>query len=273
MENFVLYNEIKKTEHSILYKGRRKGTITYLVIKCVDKCLGVYINNMARLMMSMKHENVVEFKEWYETSKHYWLIMELCTGDSLDMVIEQDKCLPESCVRDFAVNIAEGLHYIHSLGVIYADLQPSKIWLNSLGVLKLADFSLSKMEDESFEQVFNSFSTSGNLSRNTDNVYPDLPNYLSNYGNVKYLAPELLNGHQHSKGSDLWALGCIMYHMFSGHPPFTADTYKQLRKKILEDEMPYPQVSSMSSAAVPYLPPSSDAVDLMRGLLRKDEDA
>ena len=74
------------------------------------------------------HQNVVKFYEWYETSNHLWLVVELCTGGSLEFLISQDKSLPESSVRTFGLDLVTGLHYIHSLGILFCDLRPSKVF-------------------------------------------------------------------------------------------------------------------------------------------------
>ena len=81
MENFVLYEEVGRGEHSIVYKGRRKGTINFVAIHCIDKCKRPHITNLVRLTHEIDHTNVVKFYEWYETSNHLWLVVELCTGE------------------------------------------------------------------------------------------------------------------------------------------------------------------------------------------------
>lgn len=75
----------------------------------------------------ISHPNVVQFHEWYETSNHLWLVVELCTGGSLADILTQDLYLPESSIRDFGLHLVTGLHYIHSLGILFHDLQPSKV--------------------------------------------------------------------------------------------------------------------------------------------------
>ena len=57
--------------------------------------------------------------------------MELCTGGTLEHLIEQDGPLPEIIVRDFGTNIVAGLHYLHSLGIVHCDLTPYAIVLDS----------------------------------------------------------------------------------------------------------------------------------------------
>lgn len=80
MDNFILYDDICKTENSTIYKGRRKGSINFVAIHCIEKILRPEITNLVRLTYEMSHKNTVKFYEWYETSNHLWLVVELCTG-------------------------------------------------------------------------------------------------------------------------------------------------------------------------------------------------
>lgn len=128
MDNFILYDEIFKTENVIVHKGRRKGSINYVGIHCIDKSLRPEITNLVRLTYEMSHKNTVKFFEWYETSNHLWLVVELCTCGPLELILEQDGCLPESSIRQFGIDLVEGLFYIHSLDVLFCDLNPKKVF-------------------------------------------------------------------------------------------------------------------------------------------------
>ena len=127
MDNFILYDEISKGNSCVIYKGRRKGSINFLAIHCIEKIMRPEITNLVRLTYEISHKNVVRFYEWYETSNHLWLVVELCTGGTLDAIIKQDTCLPESSIKQFGIDICEGLFYIHSLGILFCDLQPRKV--------------------------------------------------------------------------------------------------------------------------------------------------
>ncbi|CAB1334732.1 unnamed protein product, partial [Coregonus sp. 'balchen'] len=145
MENFILYEEIGTGRKSVVYKGRRKGSIHFVAIICSDKSKRPEITNHVRLTHDIKHENVVTFYEWYETSNHLWLVVELCTGGSLESVITQDECLSEDVVREFAIDLVKGLRYIHDAGIILLD---------GPGTLKYSNFCLSKAEGENLEEFF-----------------------------------------------------------------------------------------------------------------------
>uniref|UniRef100_A0A3Q0RZJ2 Protein kinase domain-containing protein n=1 Tax=Amphilophus citrinellus TaxID=61819 RepID=A0A3Q0RZJ2_AMPCI len=86
MENFILYEELGTRRSSIVYKGRRKGNLSYVAIKCIDKTKRPEITNHVRLSQDLDHPNIVKFYEWYETINHLWLVVELCTDYNSNVI-------------------------------------------------------------------------------------------------------------------------------------------------------------------------------------------
>nr|XP_048694799.1 serine/threonine-protein kinase ULK4 isoform X4 [Caretta caretta] len=231
MENFILYEEIGRGSKTVVYKGRRKGTINFVAILCTDKCKRAEITNWVRLTHEIRHKNIVTFHEWYETSNHLWLVVELCTGGSLEMVIAQDEQLPEDVVREFGIDLVTGLHHIHDLGIIFCELTPGKILLEGPGTLKFNNFCLAKAEGENLEEFF------------------------------------ALIGSEEGGGDD----GCEstpqrnLKNRLKGRPPFFSESFSELIEQILY-ENPLPLKSKGS--ALPK--PSSHFLSLLDGLLQKD---
>ncbi|XP_056376573.1 serine/threonine-protein kinase ULK4 isoform X2 [Hyla sarda] len=262
MENYILYEEVGKGSKSIVYKGRRKGTINFVAILCIDKGKRAEITNWVRLTHHIKHKNVVAFQEWYETSNHLWLVVELCTGGSLESVIGQDEHLPEDTIREFAVDIIYGLHYIHELGILFCDLTPRKILLDGPGTLKLTNFSFSKAEGENLEEFFamvGSEENSGDSGESTPRR--KLRNHIK--GSPVYAAPEIIKGADFSISSDFWSFGCILYEMFTGRPPFFSESFSELIEKIVNEDFSLPRGPSSAK-------PSPEFQSLLLGLLQKD---
>uniref|UniRef100_A0A6Q2YUT8 Protein kinase domain-containing protein n=1 Tax=Esox lucius TaxID=8010 RepID=A0A6Q2YUT8_ESOLU len=255
MENFILYEEIGTGSKSVVYKGRRKGSINFVAIICSDKSKKPEITNHVRLTHDLKHENVVTFYEWYETSNHLWIVVELCTGGSLEAVIAQDECLSEDVVRDFGINMVKGLRYIHDAGIVFSDLSPSKILLDGPGTLKYSNFCLSKAEGENLEEFFalvTAEETDGGYSRENTSRR-NIKNRIQ--GSPIYCAPEVVNGGDLTVSSDLWALGCIFYEMFSGDHQIT-------RLNLCPYHIDFKGVSLCK--------PSEEFQSLIKGLLEKD---
>ena len=101
---------------------------------------------------------------------------------------------------DIFTQIARGLNYAHSKGVIHRDLKPSNIMFDDEGNAYLTDFGLAKMVENSMH-----ITKSGNI-----------------VGTPAYMSPEQLRGDPIDYRSDIYSMGCILYHMLVGHPPFEA---------------------------------------------------
>ncbi|XP_043575489.1 serine/threonine-protein kinase ULK4 isoform X5 [Chiloscyllium plagiosum] len=230
MENFVLYEEIGKGNKSTVYKGRRKGTINFVAILCIDKSKRPEITNRVRLTHGIEHPNIVLFHEWYETSNHLWLVVELCTGGSLAMVIAQDEYLHEDVIRQFGIDLVMGLRHIHELGIIFCDLNPAKILLDGPGMLKYSNFSLAKAEGENLDEFFSLISGEDDLVESN-------------------------NGTERTK--------CKI--RARGKPPFFSENHSALVEMILyEDPSPLkPQESTEQK-------PSIEFIGLIEDLLQKD---
>jgi len=267
MENYILYDEVGRGEHSVVYKGRKKGTIEFVAIHCVEKCKRFELRNIVRLTHEMDHPNVVRFHEWYETTNHIWMVVELCTGDSLDAVLSQDKRLPVETVRHFGVEIAKALFYIHSQGILYCDLKPSRVMLDGAGILKLSDFALAMVEGEDdFYDVLRE-------EHNSDADDEDQNYSNKEEGQIKrpkpsphYMAPEVLSGAPHSKEADLWSFGCILCEMFTGEQPFVADSFPELVSKILNDSSLHVNIKTEGAANRAL----QELEELIQSLLQKD---
>ena len=267
MENYILYDEVGRGEHSVVYKGRKKGTVEFVAIHCVEKCKRLELRNIVRLTHEMDHPNVVRFREWYETTNHIWMVVELCTGDSLEAVLSQDKRLPEETVRRFGAEIVKALFYIHSQGILYCDLKPSRIMLDGAGILKLSDFALARVEGEDdFYDVLQEDRNSD--ADDEDRNYRDRENGQSKRPkpSPRYMAPEVLSGGPHSKETDLWSFGCIMYEMLTGEQPFVADSFPELVSKIFNNSTPRLSVKAdiVTNKALETLD------SLIQSLLQKD---
>ncbi|XP_036395440.1 serine/threonine-protein kinase ULK4 [Megalops cyprinoides] len=272
MENFILYEEIGRGSKSVVYKGRRKGSIHFVAIICCDKSKRAEITNHVRLTHSIKHENVVSFHEWYETSNHLWLVVELCTGGSLEAVISQDECLSEDVVRGFAMDLVKGLKHIHGSGIICSDITPAKILLDGPGTLKYSNFCLSKAEGENLEEFFQYVLSEeggggggGGGEGGETTPRKNIKNRIQ--GSPMYSAPEVVRGEESSVASDIWALGCILYEMFTGKPPFNSHSLSDLIELILHEDLPSPRQKGTAGCK-----PSPEFESLLRSLLQKDPD-
>jgi len=226
MNQYHIYEALGRGKHSVVYKGRKKKTISYYAIKSVEKSQKARVLQEVRTMHALNSANILKFYAWYETTNHLWLILEYCVGGDLMSLLRQDMRLPETSMHDFGRDLVTAMHFLHSHSIIYCDLKPSNILLDENGRIKLGGFGLSRR-----------------LSDINKTPVTGLP--PAKRGTPCYMAPELFQEDAtHSSASDLWSLGCVLYECAAGHPPFVSTSFNQLVHDILnKDPAPLPSAS------------------------------
>ncbi|KAH9098186.1 hypothetical protein LEN26_016623 [Aphanomyces euteiches] len=253
MENYNIYNEIGRGQHSYVYKARRKRSIEYVAVKSTAKERMAKILNEVQFLHKLNSTYVLKFHNWYESSNHIWIIFEFCIGGDLLNLITLDKSLPESSIKNFGHDLVRGLHYLHTNGIIYCDLKPANVLIDEYGCLKLSDFGLARKipTEESVQKD------------------PQAP------GSPHYMAPELFEQIPvHSFASDFWALvqvilaqidiitqGCVLYELRAGVQPFANRGFLDLRNRIQTTELELPPKN---------VEMSDNFCHLLRRLMEKD---
>ncbi|CBZ28424.1 putative protein kinase [Leishmania mexicana MHOM/GT/2001/U1103] len=234
MNNYVLNDEIGQGAYSTIYKGRYRTTTEFYAIASIDKKRRERVVNCVQLLRSMHHSNVIEFHNWYETNNHLWIITEYCTGGDMSTILRSSIHLTTRAVQAFGRDVAMGLMYIHSKGVVYKDLQTRNLLMDSAAMLRFHDFSLACLFH--------------------DAATPPL------IGTPLYMAPELFMADRplYSMASDLWSFGCVLHELATGKPPFAASDLETLLSDILTSPTP----------TVPDAPEFFQT--LLCGLLEKD---
>ena len=165
--------------------------------------------NEIKLHKKLHHENIVNFEHFFEDKENVYILLELCSNQTLNDLIKRRKRLSEIEVQCYLLQILKGLKYIHNHKIIHRDLKPGNLFLNQKIQLKIGDFGLaSKLE------------------------YDGQKRY-SICGTPNYIAPEILEEKGYSYEVDIWSLGVIAYTMFFGVTPFETDdadkTYKRIK--------------------------------------------
>ncbi|KAI9254550.1 kinase-like domain-containing protein [Phascolomyces articulosus] len=224
-----------------------------------------------QIMRNVKHDNIVQLTQFTESKEHYYLVLELCEGGELFHRIVKLTYFSEALARHVITQVAQGVRYLHEeCGVVHRDIKPENILFDpiayipssphrrggygfdenkedegifvkgvgggGIGTVKLADFGLSKVIWDS--------------------------STWTPCGTVGYTAPEIVRDQRYSKAVDMWALGCVLYTMLCGFPPFYDESIHALTDKVANGQYAF---------LSPWWDPVSDAAkDLITRLLCVD---
>ncbi|MFJ6929768.1 serine/threonine-protein kinase [Streptomyces nigra] len=198
----------------------------------------------ARTASRIDHPNVVGVRDFGEHDNQLYLVMELVEGDSLARVLTQSGAQPADRVARMAAQAAAGLAAAHRQGVVHRDIKPGNLLLDADGTLKIGDFGIARFLDDPGAAL----TATGQI-----------------VGTSLYLAPERALGKPAGPASDVYALGCVLYQMLTGRPPFNADTAVAILHQHL-DAAPVPP----RELGVSGLPPAFE--NYLLGLLAKDPE-
>ncbi|MEV0299615.1 protein kinase domain-containing protein [Streptomyces prasinus] len=173
-----------------------------------------------------------------------YLAMELLDGHPLADLIDEEPQLPVSWVAAIGAQIAAGLTAAHTAGVVHRDLKPANVMLTGDGTVKILDFGMGSIVDDPDQTRLTSTGVS--------------------LGTARYMAPEQFRAERVSAPADLYALGCILYELLIGRPPFAARAPFELAEQHLHERPP------QLTLVRPDLP--AGLVRLVERLLEKDAE-
>uniref|UniRef100_A0A672PRP2 Serine/threonine-protein kinase PLK n=1 Tax=Sinocyclocheilus grahami TaxID=75366 RepID=A0A672PRP2_SINGR len=175
------------------------------------------IINEIELHKSLQHKHVVKFSHHFEDQDNIHIFLELCSRKSLAHIWKARHTLTDPEVRYYLKQIISALKYLHNKGILHRDLKLGNFFVNENMDLRLGDFGLAA-KLETVEQRKKTIC-----------------------GTPNYLAPEVLNRRGHGTESDVWSLGCVMYTLLCGNPPFETLDLKETYKCIKEVRYSLPQ--------------------------------
>ncbi|ESN95566.1 hypothetical protein HELRODRAFT_193541 [Helobdella robusta] len=172
------------------------------------------------ILEAVKHPFIVDLIYAFQTGRKLYLILEYLCGGELFMQLEKEGIFLEDTASFYLAEITLAIEHLHKHGIIYRDLKPENVLLDTQGHVKLTDFGLCK---ESIEE--------GLLTHTF-------------CGTIEYMAPEIVIHNGHGKAVDWWSLGALMFDMLTGAPPFTGENRKKTIDKILKAKLVLPNYLS-----------------------------
>lgn len=221
-----------------VYKGRKRYSGQVVALKFMPKVgrTEKELRNLKReieIMRDLQHPNIVQLFDSFETDTEVVVVTEYAEGQ-LFQILEDDGSLPENQVQEIACQLVSALYYLHSHRILHRDMKPQNILLGKSGVVKLCDFGFARAMSVSTLVL------------------------TSIKGTPLYMSPELVEEKPYDHTADLWSLGCILYELHTGAPPFYTNSIFHLVQMIVRDPVKWPDTMSVT------------CMSFLKGLLTKD---
>ncbi|XP_076640142.1 serine/threonine-protein kinase PLK1 isoform X2 [Colletes latitarsis] len=200
----------------------------------------IHMQKIAREIMihkELNHVNVVQMHHYFEDKLNVYMLLEACPRKSLMHVLKYRGKVTEPEARYYMKQMVTGVAYIHSQKVVHRDLKPGNMFLSDRMIVKIGDFGLATRPDGQRRRV-------------------------TICGTPNYIAPEVLYKQAYSYEADVWALGCILYALLVGQPPFDTTTLTETYARICNNH--YQQVDDTMA--------SRSGQDLIRWLLQPNPE-
>lgn len=216
INDYSILEKIGCGSYATVYKAFKKdGSKEVVAIKSMDKTKlssKSSVDNIIteiQLLKILKHEHIVEMKDFFWDDRYIYIVMEYCDGGDLSNFIKQRHSLPENICRKFLQQLAQALRFLRSHNVCHMDLKPQNLLLTKKPKLRL------KVGDFGFAQYL----------ANSEERF-------AMRGSPLYMAPEILLDHKYDARVDLWSVGIIMYECLFGKAPYSSNSFQELAEKI-----------------------------------------
>ncbi|KAE8038941.1 hypothetical protein FH972_011403 [Carpinus fangiana] len=234
------------------------GTGLCFAMKAMDKSVMLNRNKVHRacaereILDKLDHPFLPALYASFQTKTHVCLITDYCPGGELFMLLDRQptKVLKEDAVRFYAAEVVIALEYLHCQGIIYRDLKPENVLLQSNGHVSLTDFDLSCLTPCKPQLLIPDTNEKKKKKQKVQQnpIFMAEPMRASNsfVGTEEYIAPEIITGAGHTSAVDWWALGILLYEMFYGFTPFRGKTRQKTFTNILQKDLKFPRSIQVS---------------------------
>ncbi|KAN0063076.1 MAPK-activated protein kinase Srk1 [Thecaphora frezii] len=192
-----------------------------------------------QIMRNLKHPGIVELLSFSESRDFYFLVLELLEGGELFHQIVKLTYFSEALARHVILQVAHGIRYLHEeRGVVHRDIKPENLLFESIKIIPSKNpIQRPYDEEKEDEGEFMPGIGGGGIGRVkiadfglSKVVWEE--STMTPCGTVGYTAPEIVKDERYSKSVDMWALGCVLYTLLCGFPPFYDESISVLTEKV-----------------------------------------
>ena len=186
----------------------------------------------AQAAARLDHRNIVRAYDIDEDKGTHYLVMEFVDGTDLQKLVKENGPLDYELAARYVAQAAEGLQHAHDADLVHRDIKPANLLVDAAGTVKILDMGLARLDDGDDEKA-------SLTVMHDENVL----------GTADYLSPEqAVNSHLVDGRADIYSLGCTLYFILTGHPPFPEGTLPQ---RILAHQNSTPKSVRQDRADVP----------------------
>ncbi|KAJ1663238.1 MAPK-activated protein kinase Srk1 [Coemansia sp. RSA 1813] len=245
IDGYTVLNRIGEGAFSKVYSARQDATGRSVAIKaiCRTGLSAVQIANIHKevaIMESLHSPRVIKLVGFCESRDYYYLIMEYAAGGELFDRVLQLTYLSERLARHVIIQVAEAVQYLHANGIVQRDLKLENVVFEPIPVVSSGVKEKQRQGDtaEKMEEgIFVPGVGGGGIGR-VKLIDFGLSKVVWNQathtpcGTTGYAAPEVVRDELYTKSVDMWGLGCMLYAMVCGFPPFYDEDVKVLTRKV-----------------------------------------
>jgi serine/threonine protein kinase len=226
--------------YGTVYQARHRPTTLLVALKTILKETVAEQNQIdnifaeIKISKSLHHPFIAEVFDFFQSPKHYYIVMEYSPNGDLSSLIKKNNCIPEERAKQIFLQLIAALFYLYQeKHVAHRDIKAENIIFYRYDNIRLIDFGFSKV-----------FTLNNQM-------------FQTKCGTPFYLPPEVINGMFYDSRCDIWSAGMLLYHMVSGKYPF-GENEKTLDHRILNRDVTFPQSFS------------SNLLNLLMKMLSKD---
>lgn len=194
-----------------------------------------YVKLERLILDELDHPGIIRLHFTFQDDRSLYMGMECCYGGELFHQIKERGRIPFEHAQFYAAEVLDILEYIHNHGIIHRDIKPENLLLGNDGHIKLIDFGSAKLLRPL---------DGANLEKLQDE------RNCSFVGTAEYVSPEVLNSQPVTFGADMWALGCVIYFMMEGRPPFKAASEYLCFQKVMARDFVMPDHFSEETQSI-----------------------
>ena len=206
-----------------------------------EKKLSSSLKNEQNILKEINNEYLVNSYFIFQDKKNYYFVMEYLPGGDVYTLLSKNN-LPKHTIQLIVAETILAVNYLHNIRIIHHDIKPENILISLKGHFKLSDFGLSKTLSENGEFEVEEAHVKNLRDFVEFKKFPFMLNFGDDedenkdaVGTLNYMAPELFTDkYQHGSGIDYWAIGVLIFDLYSYSLPFEGNTQEETRKNIIE---------------------------------------